>query len=147
MKRGNKKGQLKISFGMIFSIILVIVFLVFGFYAIQKFLSLQDDLVMKKFQENFERDLDKVWASSQASKRVEYTVSKDVEQVCVFEDKRGLDNVDVYIKGIPTSVNFEKIDVDKSLVSGKPMCVQAENSKVSFLLSKKYGENLVTVKP
>jgi uncharacterized protein (UPF0333 family) len=50
----NKKAQLKISFGMIFSIILVISFLAFGFFAIQKFLGIQENIIMKKFVDDFQ---------------------------------------------------------------------------------------------
>jgi len=40
----EKRGQLKLSFGMIFSIILIIVFLGFAFFGIQKFMDYQKSI-------------------------------------------------------------------------------------------------------
>lgn len=145
-RKKNKSGQMQISFGMIFSIILVIVFLAFAFYAIQKFLGMQEEIKMQLFKEDFQKDIDKMWASSQGPERVEYIVSSKIDSMCVFDDRRGINNFQIYRGEIVEQVKFEKIDVDKSLVNGSPLCITTENSRISFLLDKKYGENLVTIK-
>ena len=45
----KKNGQATISFGMVFSIIMIIIFISFAFYAIQKFLDLQNSAQVGKF--------------------------------------------------------------------------------------------------
>ncbi len=50
---------MKLSFGMIFSIILIIVFLSFAFYAIKIFLNMQTTMQVGKFVEELRNDVDK----------------------------------------------------------------------------------------
>ena len=144
--RFNKHGQLKLSFGMIFSIILIISFLAFGFITIQKFLSLKDDLVMKKFQEDFQSDLKKSWESEVSSREVSYNVLPKVDSVCIVNDERNTHNVEVYMDGIPTELKINYIDVTNSTNGKKSICVKAVDNKIKFLLEKRYGQDLVTIK-
>lgn len=144
----EKKGQLNISFGMIFSIILVIAFLAFGFYAISNFISFQDQLVMKRFQENFQADLTKSWKDEVSTREVTYPVLSSVDSVCIVDSRRQTHNVEVYIDGLPTELNFNYIDVFNS-TKGRPtpvVCSTPVNDKVKFILEKKYGEPLVIVR-
>ena len=66
-----KRGQMKLSFGMIFSIILIIIFISFAFYAIQKFLSIQNSVQVGKFVNEFQQNVDKIWKGSQGSEKKE----------------------------------------------------------------------------
>ena len=59
----SRSGQLEISFGMIFSIILIIIFIAAGFYAITKLLALQRTIQIESFLKDFQDDVDKMWAS------------------------------------------------------------------------------------
>jgi len=115
----QKKGQMNISFGMIFSIILIIVFLGFAFLAIQKFLGFQNDVTEKKFYDALSQDVNQVWTSTKASKEVEYIIPRGITQVC-----------------------FKTID---HLNITKIICIDTINGKVNFLLEKSYGENFVEV--
>ena len=72
----RKRGQMKLSFGMIFSIILIIVFISFAFYAIQKILEMQELMKVGKFKDNLEADIDSAWKGSQRSQEVEYILPK-----------------------------------------------------------------------
>lgn len=142
----NSRGQLKISFGMIFSIILVIVFLAFGFFAIQKFIGIQDDLKMKKLTEDFQSDINNLLKSEQGSKMVEYPVLKDVESIC-FIRKRG-DRFETQITqdGMIRELNIKGIDYQNTIRDRSSVCAKSVDNKIKFLLEKEYGEPLVTVK-
>lgn len=142
----NSRGQLKISFGMIFSIILVIVFLAFGFFAIQKFIGIQDDLKMKKLTEDFQSDINNLLKSEQGSKMVEYPVLKDIESIC-FIRKRG-DRFETQITqdGMIRELNIKGIDYQNTIRDRSSVCAKSVDNKIKFLLEKEYGEPLVTVK-
>ena len=63
----NKRGQMKLSFCMIFSIILILAFLAFTVYAIRKFLGIQTSVQIGKFGDDLQTDVDKMWRGSQGS--------------------------------------------------------------------------------
>lgn len=140
----SKKAQLKISFGMIFSIILIISFLAFGFFAIQKFLGMQDNIVMKKFVDNFQEDIDKMWKSTQGSKEVKYSVSRDVTSVC-FEYSPYY-NVLIYSGERFEDYTFAQIDIEKTLDGKTSICAKVKEGKINFYLSKQFDEEYVTIK-
>jgi len=62
-----KKAQLKLSFGMIFSIILIVIFIASAFYAVQKFIGVQNIIQVEKFANDFQNDIDKIWRGSQGN--------------------------------------------------------------------------------
>lgn len=134
------------SFGMIFSIILIIAFLAFGFYAIKYFLGFQDDLTMKKFQESFQADLTKSWKDEVSTREVIYPVTSKVDSVCIVDTRTKTHNVEVSVDGIITELNLKYIDVYNSTKSKPSICTKPINNKVKFVLEKKYGEPLVVVK-
>jgi len=133
----NKEGQLKLSFGMIFSIFLIIVFIFFAIYAIQNFLGFQEDVKVKQFYDNLQNDVDKAWKSTKASKIVEYNLPEDVERVCFSNDE--FQNVLLY-GDLTSAEKIEHLSVESNF------CVDNLVGKTSFTLEKEYGESLVKVK-
>ena len=81
----NKKAQMQISFGMIFSIILIIFFLAFAFFGIRAFLSVQGSGETAKFLNDFQSDAEKVWKSAQSSENEEYTLPDERSFVCFVD--------------------------------------------------------------
>jgi len=79
-----KRGQMKISFGMIVSVILIIVFISFAFFAIGKFLDLQRSVEVGQFTNNLQFDIDKIW-KSQGAQEVEYRLPSKIEKVCFVD--------------------------------------------------------------
>ena len=77
----NKRGQMNISFGMIFSIILIVVFIAFAFFAIQKFLDIQNSVQVGKFGADFQADIDKMWRGSQGSQENKYFLPSKIKYV------------------------------------------------------------------
>jgi len=131
------KGHLEISFGMIFSIILIVVFLGFAFLAIQKFLEFQDQVKEKKFYDSFKGDIEKVWKSTMASKEVEYIVPSKTEKACFTDDP--YENVYLYYERPSDGTYLEHLDITNSF------CIDAMDGKVKFSLEKNYGDSLVKV--
>src|SRR3989344_9488004 len=97
----RKRGQMKLSFGMIFSIFLIIIFLGFAFYVIPKFLGFQDSLKVGTFIKDFQDDIDKMWKSAQGSQKVEYLLPKEIIRVC-FDEKNRL-----YFQPLGIGGNFD----------------------------------------
>jgi len=141
----TKRGQMKMSFGMIFSIILIVIFIVVAFYAIQKFLGLQKEIQIKQFIDSLKSDVDKMWRGSQGSQEFEYSVPSKTESVCfvdddyenlVIRDKEG------YFLG---GSKIEHIDIVEILGTSNKFCLEIKNSKISLILKKEYGQTLVNV--
>src|SRR3989344_5094359 len=92
----GKKAQLSLSFGMIFSIILIVIFISFAFFAISKFLGIQKSVETGRFLNDFQADVDRIWQGSQGSEVKIYTIPKKIEYVCFAdyaEQERGQNSV------------------------------------------------------
>ena len=80
---------MKLSFGMIFSIILIAIFLAVAVFAIQKFLQLQETVQVSKLTDELQSDIDKIWRSSQGSVEREYNGPKNVVYLCFRDGNSG----------------------------------------------------------
>ena len=167
MKRGVKsnRGQIKISFGMIVSIILVIVFLVFAFYAIKIFLGIQNSAQGGKFVNDFQSDINTVWRSAPSSQHKEYSVSGKIERICFIdfsipgkgENKNiydelgranyGAENLVFYPVGSsnPDSTKIDNINLDEMTSENNPFCIPVVDGKLNLRLEKEVNEALVRV--
>ena len=142
------------SFGMIFSIILIIAFIAFAIYGIQKFLFFQQELKYRGFVEDFQLDVDKVWKSSQSSAEVTYNLPTKILGVCFVYECTSLDyscysETDNLIfesnKRKFDSTFISHIDLTFTIGSEKRHCFENVDGKVSMLLKKSYGDSSVTV--
>jgi len=145
IKKRGKQGQLHLSFGVIFSIILIIVFLGFGFYAITKFIQLQEGIQTEKFMRDFQDDIDAMWKSSQGSQIKSYVLPKKVTAVCFTDDENELWNFVFQSKQIIQGKNIENIALDNILAQENPYCILNVKGKVNLKLSKEFGETRVMV--
>lgn len=142
MKR-LKKAQLNLSFGMIFSIILIIVFIAFGFYAITKFIDLQNSVQIESFLRDFQQDVDRMWKSSQGSQEIKYPLPNKISAIC-FKDNE-FQNLEFASKRLINGDLIENIDIKKITQEENPYCIQTSKGKISLTLVKDYGETLVRV--
>jgi uncharacterized protein (UPF0333 family) len=161
----NHRGQMKLSFGMIFSIILIIVFIGFAFYAIKSFLGLQSSAEIEKFINDLQSDINKVWKSSQASQEEEYSLPSEINYVCFvdfFSSKRG-DKENIYEELKETfyggenivfypigssdfdSTEMDHIDIEETTKDENPFCIENSNGKVGLRILKDFEENLITI--
>lgn len=161
-----KRGQATISFGMIFSIIMIIIFISAAFYAIQKFLDLQNSAQVGKFGSDFQADIDKMWKSSQGSQKYEYTLPAKVKFACFSDfnsEKKGAnqnlydslrqafygrENFFFHPVGSAQGLNSKivnHIDLEKMTQNENPFCLENKNGKLSVTIKKNFGEALVNV--
>ena len=140
MKKG---GQMKMSFGMIFSIILIIVFVAFATYAIIKFIDMQQGIQVDIFKNDLQDDLDAMWESPQGSRTVAYSLPDKIDAVCFTRDD---DYENLYFESDDffEGVNIEHIDIDAITTSGD-FCIENVEGEVSITLVKDYGEILVKI--
>ena len=169
MKRGEKalsrKGAVEMSFGMIFSIILIIFFLSFAFFGIKTFLGVQNSAKTTKFLSDFNADVEQVWKSPQASQSKEYTLPSSKKKVCFVDfssPKKGVDSgiydelkrayygkenmvfYPVVFEGVE-SMQVRYIDLGKITIDKNPFCIENIDGKVSLRLTKDFADALVTI--
>lgn len=140
---GQSRGQIKLSFGMIFSIILIVIFIAFAFYAIKIFLGLQGSAEIKKFVNDLQLDIDRVWKSDGASQEREYILPSKVEYVCFVDDEYQnlIFQASEFIKG----TKIDRIDVQKTTEGEDPFCIKNIDGKIKIRLQKDFREALVTI--
>jgi len=149
MKKGEfiflrkKRAQMKLSFGMIFSIILIIIFIAVAIYAILKFLGIQDSVKIAQFEDDLQSDIDKMWKGSQGSQEVEYSLPAKIKSVCFKDDEYEnlVFRADKFIEGI----KINHIDIEKTLAGEDSFCIDNVNRKLKMRIKKEYGEALVTI--
>ncbi|MEJ2267684.1 MAG: hypothetical protein P8X70_01260 [Nanoarchaeota archaeon] len=139
----NKRGQMKLSFGMIFSIILIIIFIAFAFYAITKFLELQDSVKIGQFKDNLQNDIDKMWKGSQGTQEKSYVVPKKVKAICFVDDEYR--NLVFESEHFIESEELEHLDIEKTLAGEDSLCIENIKGKVSLTLKKDYEDILVRI--
>ena len=157
---------MKLSFGMIFSIILIIIFMTFSFFAIKKFMGISNTAQIAKFKSALQADVDKVWKSSQSSQQMSYILPSKITHVCFVDftiRTRGLnqafyddlntvyfgsENLVFYPIGSAEgfdSTKIKNIDLNKMIENNNPFCFKNTDGKVKITLQKSYGESLVTL--
>lgn len=141
----KNKAQMKLSFGMIFSIFLIIIFLAFGIYAIKNFLGMQSDVQTAQFANGLQSEIDKLWKGSQGSQVLKYSLPKKISSVCIVNDD--------YENLIFRTSNYEyvegrllkNIDVEKILGNSNEFCIDTVKGKIQLTIKKSYGEALVYI--
>jgi len=155
-----KNGQMKLSFGMIFSIILIIFFITFAFFAIQKFLDLGDTINVGKFVDDFQSNVDKLWMGSQGSQELEYSLLKKIKLVCFvnfLESEKGphinfyeefekyASNKNLFFYPV-NSVELNGLKIEHIDFEGdNPLCFEVKNGKVKIGIEKDFGDALVCI--
>ncbi len=133
---------MKLSFGMIFSIILIIIFIAFAFYGIKNFLEFQDSVKIAQFVNGLQSDVDKMWQSSGSSNEVEYLLPSKIDAVC-FEDDE-YENLRFRSKEFVGGGLIKHINITKITEDGE-FCVDNINGKVKMIIEKNYGDALVMI--
>ncbi|MCX6750470.1 MAG: hypothetical protein NTZ83_03360, partial [Candidatus Pacearchaeota archaeon] len=131
-QKKNSKAQMQIGFGMIFSIVLIIIFIAFAIYAISKFLGIQRFAQVEKFKSDFQEDIEKMWKSTQGSQRVEYFIPKKIEQVCFVPDRKNvmtgkMENM-YFVPDDFSSYFLENVDITGQL------CINPAGGKISMTI-------------
>ncbi|MEX0920974.1 MAG: hypothetical protein WDZ62_01795 [Candidatus Pacearchaeota archaeon] len=161
----NKKGQIKISFGMIFSVIMIVIFLVFAFYAIRTFFGIQETAQTGKFIDDLQSDVNTIWRSTEGSQERTYRLSKKISHVCFGDFERdgtgprqsiygelefnyfGSENIFFYPteSSNPGSFEIKNVDILEITLNENPYCIDNEDGTLELVLIKDFGEPLVKI--
>ncbi|MEM4182096.1 MAG: hypothetical protein QXX68_03035 [Candidatus Pacearchaeota archaeon] len=164
-KRLNKKAQegpMGMSFGVIFAIFLIIVFIAAAFYGIRHFLQLSKCTQIGNFYDSLQRKVDEAFYSSSVE-NVEFKINlpKEIEKVCFanlsepitnnedyeelidfeFEDA----NVFLLPKEAACNMPYKKINrlkMDEITKNNNPYCVEKSEN---FKLTKKIYDKFVII--
>jgi hypothetical protein len=142
-KKRMNKGQFELSFGMMFSIILIIVFLAAGFYGIKMFLDFQNNIKVGQFSSDLQDAVIKLWKGTSGTQNLIYQIPTYITAVC-FRDWE-YENLNFESKRIIKGTNIEHLDIAKTTQTENPLCIKNINGKVNFIIVKNYGEALVKV--
>lgn len=85
-KIGGKRGQFEISFGMIFSIIIIIATVITAFYVIRYFLDLNKCSDASAFYDGLQTEVSKAWNSRLYSGDYEGKLPSNIEYVCFWNN-------------------------------------------------------------
>ena len=88
----KKKGQMQISFGMIFSIIIIIAIVAVAIYAITAFLDFGKCVNTGLLKDDLQVSIDNAWASGRYEKTLELNPPSGMEFICFIDtsqDGRG----------------------------------------------------------
>ncbi len=135
----NKRGQTAISFGMIFSIILIIFFLAFAFFGIKKFIEVQQSASVSQFKSDIQNDITTMWNGPQGQQTMKYKLPKKISSVCF--DANGYNSLYFLPVNQFEGTTIQHIDWTKT---GKK-CFENKDGVVQITLKKDFGETLVTL--
>lgn len=163
----NKKAQMfHLPFGMIFSIILIIVFIVVAFVAIRHFLGIRDCSQIGLFKDDLQNEIDRAWHSDMTSEifppedsTVTYLPSS-ILYVCFIDidDEASGDNEDFYSEILKylhenqnmvfyppkkaceglRSFEIKHINITEITAENNPYCVKNVNGKPSMKIEKEF---------
>ena len=154
-----KRGQLQISFSMIFSIIVIIAILGVSFYVISFFLNLNTCGDIGFFYRGLDSEIEKAWKSQIYGGNYEAKISSGSEKVC-FGDvnteggsfsvekeflkkyRRAEKNVFLYPEAKGCDIGMSTHKVEHVEIEGF-WCVDVEKDSVTVRLEKESGDALV----
>jgi hypothetical protein len=166
---GSKKAQnfLGMSFSTIFSIILIISFIIAAIIAISTFLNFQKCAQIKLFIENFQEQIDESFASSGIKINFKSNIPSSIKKVCFMnlskelneKDKEIFNELEPYVneeynmyihpKEKACDLYFNKIrhlNINKITIDNNPFCINVENGKLELRIEKTLSESLVSLK-
>lgn len=158
MKR--KRGGIQLSFGMIFSIIIIIAIVGVAFYAIKHFLNLQKCTEISLFYDDLQKNIDRAWSSEITVEDYESKLPGSIDSVCFGDVAAGSGkealalrryrsqggNIFLYPPENACGHVFKEIKhVDLSALSSSFVCFPTRSGKVSFGLEKRSFDTLVKI--
>ena len=142
----NKHAQqtMDIPFGLIFSLFLIMVFIVIAFIAIKNFLSVGDCAGVGQFYEKFQDKVDEAWTSQSSEFSFKMDLPSGINTICFIDFSRQLqdsggnlswelgryseEDVNVVLFPVTDACNMESkkinhINISKITESKNPYCV------------------------
>lgn len=148
----KKRGQIQISFGMIFSIIIIIATLAVAFFVITHFLNLSGCTKTSLFWNSLKGEVDKAWGGDFTQEVYSADLPSGITKVCFGnftqmpydEDKALFEELEMYEKSGRNSYLYPPEKACEGLafynlehiVTDKFFCVPVKSGKMSVKLSK-----------
>jgi len=165
MRKRGKKGLMQIPFGMIFSIILIVMFIFLAVYAVSVFLGWKKCAETGLFKQDLQERINKAWIRDIYKDTFSSSLPSKIKQVCfidITKTARGkyqayYSEFQLYEKGNmffwpldkacegQESFEIKHIDIDKITEQDNPYCVDVDG-KVEMRIEKDYGESLVRIR-
>ena len=163
----NKRGMIMgMSFGVIFSIILIIFFIMITFIAINAFLNTKDCAKIGIFLDSFQSNVDKAWNSQSDDFKFKGSLPSKLDFICFYDMEDSLKgsyneigfelgrykgtgaNFFFYPTGKACNIPRHIIKhVDLELITEKqnPSCIPLEKGIVNLRIKKGFNDRFVTV--
>lgn len=153
----EKKGQIQISFGMIFSIIVIIATVAVAFYVITFFLNMNSCNKIASYWVTLNSEVDKMWNSDGGQKLLTLELPSRIDKVCFGnftqmptpEDKAVFLEIETYGRSgrnaylyPPGSACDNAFYGLKHAATDKFFCVPVKSGKASVRVSKTSSEAL-----
>ncbi len=159
IKRAANKGQMQLSFGMIFSIIIIVATLAIAGYVIIKFLNLQSNISCKLFYSDLQNKVNKAWYEDFTSSTYTKEVPRGISNVCFGnftqkiseKDREIIEEIEFYAER-ESNLFFYPLSVCKQnefafqivhSYTNSFFCIPVKEGKVSFKLNKSISDPLV----
>lgn len=161
MIKRDKKAQLELSFGMIFSIIIIISTIAIAFYVITYFINLGRCTDLSLFYKSFDDRVETAWNSPITKDTFTGKVPSDIEEIC-FGSLTEIPSAyrteyDILVKYRSAKANLFTYPLTKSCSNSVPFynikhgtsneffCVPAKDGNVRFTISKETSDALVQI--
>jgi len=166
----NRKAQsiFGLSFSVIFSIFLIIFFIVIAFIAIKHFLGLKDCAQVGLFIEGLQGDIDTAWGSQKFVEERDYNIQGGLDYVCFANlskvitgnsvEKEIAKEIGVYQhsganlffhpRENSCDMPYHKlkhINIEKITELRNPYCIEIEDGKIVINIEKEFNEGLVSL--
>jgi uncharacterized protein (UPF0333 family) len=164
----NKHAQMELSYGFLFSVILVGIFIFVAGYAIMMFMDINKQVETGIFTKELQNEIDRIWNGAGEDIFINLTIkSSKITHICFFssnEGKRGnFENInEIYsdLESMPLNsennlyfyplkyadVSARKINhINMEGFKSNPYCIKKTKDIFRIKLSKEIGESLVSV--
>jgi len=162
-----KRGQLDISFGMIFSIILIIVFIVVAIYGAIVFLNMKKCTETGLFKNDLQAAIDSAWNGEYADSEITRSLPSNIDFVCFidlskkesgtyknyYENATMLgNNFNMFFWPLKSSCKsalkfeIEHINTGNITKNDNPYCIQNVKGKTTVKIEKSFSDMLVNLK-
>jgi len=161
----SKRSQLQISFGMIFSIILIIAFVAVAIYAITIFLKVKTCSETGLFKNDLQEEINRAWNSDETSSVFKESLNTDIEQVCFINleneakgqhkdfynsiKKLGFVNINMFFYPLKNACEGQKaflishLNISEITKQNNPNCFNNIKGKLEIKIEKGFREALV----
>lgn len=164
----NKNGAIEISFGFLFSVILIAIFIGVAIYAIKNFMSFKKCTEVLMFKNDLQDKVDEAFASSgEVMYKINFTIPYKIELVCFLDKSKGgegkwknlygklssysFENKNVYFWPLNAVCEGEKaftlknINITKITEQNNPYCIENRNGIIEIKIEKGFYDSLVSL--